>query len=51
VALKMALLPKSLVWAKTVHGGGDEEGWEAGPDLVDDPQVGGIEIATESSGT
>ena len=51
VALKMALLPKSLVWAKTVHGGGDEESWEAGPDLVDDPQVGGIEIATESSGT
>jgi 1,2-diacylglycerol 3-beta-glucosyltransferase len=51
VALKMALLPKTLVWAKTAHGGGDEEGWEAGPDLVDDPQVGGIEIATESSGT
>jgi 1,2-diacylglycerol 3-beta-glucosyltransferase len=29
VALKMALLPKTLVWAKTAHGGGHEEGWEA----------------------
>jgi 1,2-diacylglycerol 3-beta-glucosyltransferase len=51
VALKMALLPKTLVWAKTAHGAaGIEEAWQAGHDLAADPEVGGIEIAAESSG-
>jgi len=50
VVLKMALLPKSLVWAKTAHGAG-------GMDLTPDPDPNNedrpidIEIATESSGT
>jgi len=48
VALKMALLPKRLVWAKTAHGGG---AIERESDLEEDVEVAGIEIATESSGT
>jgi len=48
VALKMALLPKRLVWAKTAHGGG---AIELESDLEEESEVTGIEIATESSGT
>jgi 1,2-diacylglycerol 3-beta-glucosyltransferase len=48
VALKMALLPKRLVWAKTAHGGG---ALDMQLDLDADSDVTGIEIATESSGT
>ncbi|MFM8661926.1 MAG: hypothetical protein ACKOCI_11425, partial [Cyanobium sp.] len=51
VSLKMALLPKSLVWAKTAHGGA-EEGASAAAAAgdQDDDAVAGIEIATDSSG-
>jgi 1,2-diacylglycerol 3-beta-glucosyltransferase len=47
VSLKMALLPKTLVWAKTAHGGGAVG---AGPEEEDDEEVAPIEVATESSG-
>jgi len=48
VALKMALLPKRLVWAKTAHGaaGVDQELEEE----FDDDDVVAIEVATESGG-
>ena len=46
VSLKMALLPKSLVWAKTAHGGAEEA---ASPE-PDEEEVAAIEIATESPG-
>jgi len=48
VALKMALLPKTLVWAKTAHGaaGVDQELQEE----FDDDDVVAIEVATESGG-
>jgi 1,2-diacylglycerol 3-beta-glucosyltransferase len=48
VALKMALLPKTLVWAKTAHGaaGVDQELEEE----FDDDDVVAIEVATESGG-
>jgi len=48
VALKMALLPKTLVWAKTAHGAGgvDQELEEE----FDDDDVVAIEVATESGG-
>ena len=48
VALKMALLPKRLVWAKTAHGaaGVDQELEEE----FDDDGVVAIEVATESGG-
>ena len=46
VALKMALLPKTLVWAKTAHGaGGDKE-----DDEFEEADVAAIEVATESGG-
>jgi 1,2-diacylglycerol 3-beta-glucosyltransferase len=45
VALKMALLPKRLVWAKTAHGGGHEEGWE-----VELPLRSELEDALDSEG-
>ncbi|MFM7268012.1 MAG: glycosyltransferase family 2 protein, partial [Cyanobium sp.] len=50
VTLKMAVLSKSLVWAKTAHGVVDEQGGFAGTALIDDQDddLGGIEIATES---
>ena len=49
VSLKMAVLPKTLVWAKTVHGGGLGSADEG---LVPDEVPGlEIEIATESPGT
>jgi 1,2-diacylglycerol 3-beta-glucosyltransferase len=51
VVLKMALLPKSLVWAKTVHGVGSSDAVPLLDDLQDDDEVGGIEIATESGGS
>jgi 1,2-diacylglycerol 3-beta-glucosyltransferase len=47
VSLKMALLPKSLVWAKTAHGGAEEA---VSSELDDDEEVPAIEIATESPG-
>jgi len=43
VALKMALLPKTLVWAKTAHG-------SAGVDQEEEPLVGGHEEGFESDG-
>jgi 1,2-diacylglycerol 3-beta-glucosyltransferase len=43
VALKMALLPKTLVWAKTAHGA-------AGVELEEEPLVGGHEEGFESDG-
>ena len=49
VALKMALLPKSLVWAKTAHGAHGlacEDEQDLPEDVVG---IDGIEIATESS--
>jgi len=42
VALKMALLPKTLVWAKTAHGGEEEQ--------EEEPLVGGHEEGFESDG-
>jgi 1,2-diacylglycerol 3-beta-glucosyltransferase len=50
VVLKMALLPKSLVWAKTVHGAQrlDCEDDQEPPGNV--ANIEGIEIAAESSG-
>jgi hypothetical protein len=48
VALKMALLPKTLVWAKTAHGAAGVE-QEQGEEFEDD-EVVAIEVATESSG-
>jgi len=61
VSLKMALLPKSLVWAKTVHGvrpgtqpAGLASGGSAGVEAAQAPsaqdEVAAIEIATESPG-
>jgi 1,2-diacylglycerol 3-beta-glucosyltransferase len=48
VALKMALLPKRLVWAKTAHGAaGVEQDLE---EEFDDDDVVAIEVATESGG-
>jgi 1,2-diacylglycerol 3-beta-glucosyltransferase len=46
VALKMALLPKTLVWAKTAHGALGVEQEEE----FEDEDVASIEVATESSG-
>jgi 1,2-diacylglycerol 3-beta-glucosyltransferase len=43
VALKMALLPKTLVWAKTAHGAG-------GVEQVEEPLVGALEDGFESDG-
>ena len=48
VALKMALLPKTLVWAKTAHGAGGEE--QELEEEFDDDDVVAIEVATESGG-
>jgi 1,2-diacylglycerol 3-beta-glucosyltransferase len=50
VVLKMALLPKSLVWAKTVHGAQrlDCEDDQEPPGNV--ANIEGIEVAAESSG-
>jgi 1,2-diacylglycerol 3-beta-glucosyltransferase len=47
VALKMALLPKRLVWAKTAHGAG---GVEQEEEEFEDADVAVIEVATESGG-
>jgi 1,2-diacylglycerol 3-beta-glucosyltransferase len=46
VALKMALLPKTLVWAKTAHGAGGVQQEEE----FEDADVAAIEVATESGG-
>jgi len=47
VALKMALLPKTLVWAKTAHGAGsDQDAWEQEEDLL----VGALEESLDSDG-
>jgi len=43
VALKMALLPKTLVWAKTAHGA-------VGVEEVEEPLVGALEEGFESDG-
>jgi len=47
VAFKMALLPKTLVWAKTAHGAGGVEEVE---EEFEEDEVVAIEVATESSG-
>jgi 1,2-diacylglycerol 3-beta-glucosyltransferase len=47
VALKMALLPKTLVWAKTAHGAAGVEEVE---EEFEEDEVVAIEVATESSG-
>jgi len=47
VALKMALLPKTLVWAKTAHGAA---GVEQEEEEFEEDEVVAIEVATESSG-
>lgn len=51
VTLRMALLPKTLVWAKTAHGVGRSEALPLLADLEDDDEVGGIEVAAESGGS
>ncbi len=51
VTLKMALLPKTLVWAKTAHGVAEEAGGFTGSASLNADQgddLGVIEIATES---
>ncbi|MFM9089219.1 MAG: glycosyltransferase [Cyanobium sp.] len=52
VILKMALLPKSLVWAKTVHRGSSIQAFSLECDVAEESLIdGGVEIATESTGT
>ena len=48
VALKMALLPKTLVWAKTAHGAAGVE--QEQEEEFEEDEVVAIEVATESSG-
>jgi 1,2-diacylglycerol 3-beta-glucosyltransferase len=51
VTLKMALLPKTLVWAKTAHGVGRSEASPLLDDQGEDDDVAGIEIVAESGGS